>query len=45
MDRHGHFFPSDVEALVVALDGARSEALAVQMRTNRAPEVIELTGQ
>jgi hypothetical protein len=45
MDRYGHLFPSDMEALAVALDGARSEALAVQMRTNRGPEVIGLTGK
>jgi hypothetical protein len=34
-----------MEALAVSLDEARSEALAVQMRTNRGPEVIELTGK
>ena len=45
MDRYGHLFPSDMEALAVALDGVRSQALADQMRTNRGPEVIELTGQ
>jgi hypothetical protein len=45
MDRYGHLFPSDMEALAVALDGTRSQAFAVQMRTNRGPEVIELTGQ
>jgi len=45
MHRYGHLFPSDMEALAVALDGARSEALAVQMRTDRGPEVIGLTGQ
>jgi hypothetical protein len=45
MDRYGHLFPSDMEALAVALDEVRSEALAVQMRTNRGPDVIELAGQ
>ncbi len=45
MDRYGHLFPSDMEALAAALDEVRSEALAVQMRTKRGPEVIELTGQ
>lgn len=33
MDRYGHLFPSDMEALAVALNGARGQALAVQMRT------------
>ena len=44
MDRYGHLFPSDMEALAEALDGARSKALAVQMRTNRGPDVVELPG-
>ncbi|MEA2000482.1 MAG: site-specific integrase [Actinomycetota bacterium] len=43
MDRYGHLFPSDTEALAVALDGARSQALADQMRTNRGPDVVSLT--
>lgn len=45
MDRYGHLFPSDMEALAAALDGVRSEALADQMRTKRGPDVVELTGQ
>jgi integrase len=44
MDRYGHLFPSDMEALAEALDDARSQALAVQMRTNRGPAVVELPG-
>jgi hypothetical protein len=44
MDRYGHLFPSDTEALAEALDGARSQALAVQMRTNHGPDVVELPG-
>ena len=44
MDRYGHLFPSDMEALAVALDGARSRAVADQMRTKDGPEVIELGG-
>jgi integrase len=42
MDRYGHLFPSDMEALAVALDAVRTRALADQMRTNDGPEVIEL---
>jgi len=38
MDRYGTLFPSDMEALEVALDGMRNQALAVQMRT-RGPQV------
>ena len=41
MDRYGHLFPSDMEALAVALDAVRTRALADQMRTNDGPEVIE----
>jgi len=41
MDRYGHLFPSDMEAL----DEVRSEALADQMRTKRGPDVIQLTSQ
>jgi integrase len=44
MDRYGHLFPSDMAALAEALDGTRSKALAVQMRTNRGPDVVELPG-
>jgi len=44
MDRYGHLFPSDMEALAQALDGARSQALAVQMRTNHRADVVELRG-
>jgi integrase len=44
MDRYGHLFPSDMEALAVALDGARSRAVADQMRTKDGPEVIGLGG-
>jgi hypothetical protein len=33
-----------MEALAEALDGARSKALAIQMRTNRVPDVVELHG-
>jgi len=44
MDRYGHLFPSDMEALAAALDGVRREALANQMRTNCGPDVIELNG-
>ena len=42
MDRYGHLFPSDMEALAADLDAARSRALADQMRTNDGPKVIEL---
>lgn len=45
MDRYGHLFPSDMEALAVALNGARAVALADQMRTNRGPDIIKLTGR
>ena len=45
MDRYGHLFPSDMEALAVALDGARSRAVADQMRTKDGPEVIGLGGE
>ena len=41
MDRYGHLFPSDMEALAVALDAVRARALADQMRTNDGPEVVE----
>ena len=37
MDHDGHLFPSDMEALSVALDDARTETVAVEMRTNRSP--------
>ena len=40
-DRYGHLFPSDMEALAVALDAVRARALADQMRTNDGPEVVE----
>ena len=43
MDRYGHLFPSDMEALAVALDEARSRALADQMRTKDGPGVVALT--
>ena len=43
MDRYGHLFPSDMEALAVALDAARSRALADQMRTKDGPEIVALT--
>ena len=39
---HRGLFPSDMEALAVALDAVRTRALADQMRTNDGPEVIEL---
>lgn len=42
MDRYGHLFPSDMEALAAALDGVRSRAHAAQMRTNDGPAVVEL---
>ncbi len=45
MDRYGHLFPSDMEALASALDAARSRALADQMRTKDGPEVIKLGAQ
>ena len=45
MAAEGHLFPSDVEALAVALDEARNNALAVQIRANRGPGVIKLVGQ
>ncbi len=44
MDRYGHLFPSDMEALAAALDEVRREALANQMRTNCGPDVVELNG-
>jgi len=45
MDRYGHLFPSDMEALAVALDDVRSRAVADQMRTEDGPEVIALGGR
>lgn len=42
MDRYGHLFPSDMEALAADLDAVRSRALADQMRTKDGSEVIEL---
>jgi len=42
MDRYGHLFPSDMEALAADLDAARSRAHADQIRTKDGPEVIEL---
>lgn len=42
MDRYGHLFPSDMEALAADLDAVRSRALADQMRTKEGSEVIEL---
>ncbi|CAN5808031.1 site-specific integrase [soil metagenome] len=42
MDRYGHLFPSDMDALAADLDAVRSSALADQMRTKDGPEVIEL---
>ena len=42
MDRYGHLFPSDMDALAADLDAVRSRALADQMRTKDKPEVIEL---
>ena len=45
MAAEGHLFPSDVEALVVALDEARNNALALQIGANRGPAVIKLVGQ
>jgi integrase len=45
MDRYGHLFPSDMEALAVALDDVRSRAVADQMRTEDGPEVIALEGR
>jgi hypothetical protein len=45
MDRYGHLFPSDMEALAVALDDVRSRAVADQMRTKDGADVIELEGR
>ncbi|NIA26266.1 MAG: tyrosine-type recombinase/integrase [Gammaproteobacteria bacterium] len=45
MDRYGHLFPSDSEALATALDAVRSQALADQMRTKCGPDVVALTAE
>jgi len=42
MDRYGHLFPSDMEALAAALGVARGRALAAQPRPSRGPRVLEL---
>ena len=42
MDRYGHLFPSDMQALAVALDGIRVQALADHTRTKGGSEVLEL---
>jgi integrase len=42
MDRYGHLFPSDMEALAEALGAARGRALAAQPRPSRGPRVVEL---
>jgi integrase len=42
MDRYGHLFPSDMQALSVALDGMRAGALADHARTKGGSEVLEL---
>jgi len=42
MDRYGHLFPSDMEALAVALDDVRSRAAADHTRTKHGPDVIDL---
>ena len=42
MDRYGHLFPSDMQALSVALDGMRARALADHTRTKGGSEVLEL---
>ncbi|NIA26335.1 MAG: tyrosine-type recombinase/integrase [Gammaproteobacteria bacterium] len=44
MDRYGHLFPSDMEALAEALGAARGRALAAQPRPSRGPRVVELRG-
>ncbi len=42
MDRYGHLFPSDIEALAVALDDARSRVLEHQRVADRESTVVEL---
>ncbi len=42
MDRYGHLFPSDMEALAVALDGVRSRALVERPLSTRQGVVVEL---
>jgi integrase len=44
MDRYGHLFPSDMDALAVALDGVRGRALEHQKVTGRRRPVVELAG-
>jgi integrase len=42
MDRYGHLFPSDMEALAKALDATRGRTLAAQPRPSRGPRVVDL---
>jgi len=42
MDRYGHLFPSDMQALAMALDGMRVQALADYTRAKSGSEVLEL---
>lgn len=44
MDRYGHLFPSDMEALADRLDAAFADARADQARTKGRGEVVELPG-
>jgi integrase len=43
MDRYGHLFPSNMQALAVALNGMRAQALADHTRSRGGSEVLELT--
>jgi hypothetical protein len=42
MDRYGHLFPSDMEALAEALDGVRSRAVETHTLSTRRRGVVEL---
>ncbi len=42
MDRYGHLFPSDMEALATALDEARSRALDHGITTGRNQVAVQL---
>jgi len=44
MDRYGHLFPSETDALAAALDRARAQAVTDQMRTKPRSDGIGLSG-
>ena len=44
MDRYGHLFPSETDALAAALDRARAQAVTDQIRTKPRSDGIGLSG-